>query len=77
MGSIGGASLLADNSLASSEIFPFQTGESVDFSVGQSNSDRAMILNIANPNFSSSEVSISKAGFIGQNVFKIGSSVHK
>jgi hypothetical protein len=60
----------------SSEIFPFQSGESVNPPIwqGNSNSPTIVVRNIANANFGSSKVSISKAEIAGQNIFKIGSS---
>jgi hypothetical protein len=68
---MAGASLLADNSL----ILPFQSRESVDLPVGQSNSDSPMILNFANTNLSFSEVGVSVAGILpNYDLFKIGSS---
>jgi hypothetical protein len=73
---INGVPLLADDTLRSSEIFPFQSGESVNTTIWQDNSDSPTIVvrNIADADVGFSKVSISKAEIGGNNILKISSS---
>jgi hypothetical protein len=70
---LNGVSLLADNTLISSEAFPFPSGGSINLSVWQDDSDRTLISDIRKIS-SSSEVSISKAIVFDNNIAQIGSS---